>query len=68
MNYLCECEGAASNENCKTEFSKTLMRPGDVHGQNEHNHVNKIVSGKELCEFYCLGLHKRLNNSGYRVH
>ena len=44
------------------------MRLGGIHDQNEHNHENQIVSGKELCEFYCLGLHKRLNSSRHRVH
>ena len=44
-NHLCECEvRAASVRIEKVEFSKTLMRPGGVHGQNEHNSGNQFCS------------------------
>ena len=35
---------------------------------NEHNYKNRKMSEKELCEFYCLGIHKRLNSSRHHVH
>ena len=42
-NHLCECEvRAASMRIEKVEFSETLMRPGGVHGQNEHNSENQF--------------------------
>ena len=45
INHLCECEvRAASVRIEKAEFSKTLMRPGGVHGQNEHNSENQFCS------------------------
>ena len=45
INHLCECEvRAASVRIAKAEFSKTLMRPGGVHGQNEHNSENQFCS------------------------
>ena len=45
-NHLCEREVrvAASVRIAKAEFSKTLMRPGGVHGQNEHNSENQFFS------------------------
>ena len=44
-NHLCECEvWAASMRIEKAEFSRTLMRPGGVHGQNEHNSENELCS------------------------
>ena len=44
-NHLCECEvRAASMRIEKAEFSKTLMRPGGGHGQNEHNGENQFCS------------------------
>ena len=42
--------------------------PRYVQGQNEHNYKNRKMSEKELCEFYCLGIHKRLNSSRHHVH
>ena len=45
INHLCECEvRAASVRIAKAEFSKTLMSPGGVHGQNEHNSENQFCS------------------------
>jgi hypothetical protein len=41
----------------KTEFFKGFMNPRVVQGLNEHNGENKKKSiGRELCEYYCLGL------------
>ena len=47
---------------------ETLMKTRSVQGQNEHNSENHDVLEDILCEIYCLGLHKRLNNSRHRVH
>ena len=47
---------------------ETLMKTRRVQGQNEHNSENHDVLEDILCEIYCLGLHKRLNNSRHRVH
>ena len=47
---------------------ETLMKTRRVQGQNEHNSENHDVSEDILCEIYCLGLHKRLNNSRHRAH
>ena len=47
---------------------ETLMKTRRVQGQNEHNSENHDVSEDILCEIYCFGLHKRLNNSRHRVH
>jgi len=45
------------------------MNPKVIQGQNEHNGENQRKSlSKELCEYYCLDLYKRLNSSRYRVH
>jgi hypothetical protein len=45
----------------KTEFTKALMNLEDVHGQNKHNSENQMKSlGRQLCEYYYIGLHKRL--------
>ena len=44
------------------------MKTRSVQGQNEHNSANHDVLEDILCEIYCLGLHKRLNNSRHRVH
>ena len=44
------------------------MKTRRVQGQNEHNSENHDVLEDILCEIYCLGLHKRLNNSRHRVH
>ena len=53
----------------KTEFSKTPINPRVVKGQNEHNSENQRKSlDKELCEYYCYDLHKRLNSSRHRIH
>ena len=41
---------------------------GYVQGQNEHNYKNWKFSEKELCEFYCLGIHKRLTVQKHRDH
>ena len=47
INHLSECEVmAASVRIVKAEFSKTLMRPGGVHGKNEHNSENQFCSRK----------------------
>ena len=45
-----------------------LMKTRRVQGQNEHYSENPDVLEDILCEIYCLGLHKRLNNSRHRVH
>jgi hypothetical protein len=51
------------------EFSKTLMNPRVVQGQNKLNCKNQRKSlDKELYEYYCLGLWKRLNNSRHHIH
>ena len=42
--------------------------PGYVQGRNEHNYKNRKMSEKELREFYCLGIHKRLTVQKDRVH
>ena len=42
--------------------------PGYVQGRNEHNYKNWKMSKKELCEFYCLGIHKGLTVQKHRVH
>ena len=47
---------------------ETFMKTRSVQGQNEHNSENHDVLEDILCEIYCLGLHKRLNNSRHRVH
>ena len=47
---------------------EALMKTKSVKGQNEHNRENHDVSKDILCEIYCLGLHKRLNNSRHHVH
>ena len=53
INHLCECEvRAASMRIAKAEFSKTLMRPGGVHGKNEHNSENKFCS-RNSCVISC---------------
>jgi hypothetical protein len=40
-----------------------------VQGQNKHNNENRMkYLGGELCEYYGLGLHKRLNSSRHRIH
>jgi hypothetical protein len=37
------------------------MNLEDVHGQNKHNSENQMKSlGRQLCEYYYIGLHKRL--------
>jgi hypothetical protein len=53
----------------KVEFSKTLMNPKVIYGQNEHNneHQKKYLV-RELCEYYCFDLHKRLNSSRHCIH
>ena len=51
-NHLCECEvRAASVRIEKAKFSRTLMRLGCVHGQNEHNSENQFCSRK-ICVIY----------------
>jgi len=51
------------------EFSKALMNPRVIQGQNKHNGENQMKSlSRELCEYYCLDLYKRLNSSRYHVH
>ena len=52
----------------RLKFSKALMKPGIVQGQNEHNCENQWWSKKELCEYYCLDLHQQLNNSWHHIH
>ena len=53
----------------KTEFSKALMNPRVVQGQNKHNSENQIKSlDRELCEYYFLGLHKKPNSLRHCVH
>ena len=47
INHLCECEvRAASVRIEKAKFSRTLMRLGSVHGQNEHNSENQFCLRK----------------------
>jgi hypothetical protein len=47
----------------KVEFSKALMNPRVVQDQNKHNNENQRKSiDRELCEYYCLGLHKKSNS------
>ena len=41
---------------------------GYVQGRNAYNYKNRKMSKKELCEFYCLGIHKWLTVQKYRVH
>ena len=41
---------------------------GYVQRRNEHYYKNRKMSEKELCEFYCLGIHKQLNSSRHHVH
>jgi len=51
------------------EFSKTLMNPRVVQGQNKLNNENQRKSlGKELYEYYCLSLCKRLNSLRHHIH
>jgi hypothetical protein len=51
------------------EFSKAFMNPKVIQGQNEHNGENQRKSlSRELCEYYCLDLYKKLNSSRYHVH
>ena len=51
------------------EFSKAFMNLEDVHGQNKHSSKNQMKSlGRQLCEYYCIGLHKRLNSLKHHVH
>jgi hypothetical protein len=53
----------------EVKFFKTLMNPGVVQGQKEHNNKNQMKSlDRELYEYCYLGLHKKLNSSRYRVH
>jgi len=53
----------------KAGFSKALMNPRVVQGQNEHNSENQMKSlDRGLCEYYCLGLHKMLNSPRHRVY
>jgi len=53
----------------EVKFFKTLMNPGVVQGQKEHNSKNQIKSlDRELYEYCYLGLHKKLNSSRHRVH
>ena len=47
---------------------ETLIKTKSIQVQNEHNSENHDVLEDILCEIYCLGLHKRLNNSMHRVH
>jgi len=47
----------------KVEFSEALMNPRVVQDQNKHNNENQRKSiDRELCEYYCLCLHKKLNS------
>jgi hypothetical protein len=51
----------------KAEFSKALIKPGIVHGRKDTT-VEPNVYEEVLCEYYCLGLHKRMNSSRHHVH
>ena len=52
----------------KAKFFKTLMNQKTVQGQNKHNNENQTKSlGRELCDYYNLGLHKRPNSSRHCV-
>jgi len=53
----------------KVEFSYVLMNLRVVQCQNKHNNESKRkYLSRELCEYYYLGLHKRLNNLRHRVY
>lgn len=53
----------------RVEFSKALMNPIVVQYQNEYNSENQRKSlGRELCKYYCLGLHRRLNSPRHCIH
>ena len=53
----------------KTEFTKIFVNLKDVHSQNKHNSENQMKSlGRQLCEYYYIGLHKRLNSSRHCDH
>ena len=50
------------------EFSKAPMNPRVNKDQNEHNNENQRKPlCKKLCEYYCIGLHKRLNSSRHHA-
>jgi len=52
-----------------TKSSQALMNPRIVEGQNEHSSKNQRKSlDRELYEYYCLDLEKRLNSSRHHVH
>ena len=45
----------------KAKFFKAFINPRIVQYQNKHNGDNQRKSlGRELCEYYCLGLHKNV--------
>ena len=53
----------------KAKFSKALMKHQEMPKAKTGTTVRtKLVSGDILCEFYYLGLHKRLNSSKHHVH
>ena len=53
----------------EVEFYKAHMNWRVVQGQNKYNNENyKKSLGRELSEYYCLKLHKRLNSSRHCVH
>jgi len=50
------------------EFSKALINIGLLRFK-KHNRENQIkYLGRELCEYCCHGLHRKLNSSTYYVH
>ena len=66
---LYKCEFSQSYERFTTECSIALHEKSRVgQGQIEHYHKERIVLKKGLCEFYYLGVHKRLNTSRHHVH
>ena len=53
----------------KVEFSRIIMNPRVIEGQNEHNNKNQRKSlSRELYEYYCFVLHKRLNSIRNHIH
>jgi len=51
------------------KFSKALKNPKVVQDQNKHNNENQRKSlCREPCEYYYLGLYKKLNSLRHHVH
>ena len=67
--HLYKCEFGQFYESFTTESSIALYEKSRVgQGQIEHNHKERTMLKKELCEFYYLSIHKRLNTSRNHVH